>query len=72
MSVHIAHQVFIHIQDGIFPLYTASKKGDDRIVDVLLKSGAKVNLQTKVKALWVLLLDLCVGGSECVFKHTSC
>ena len=35
-------------QDGFFPLYVASQKGYIGIVDVLIKAGAKVDLQTKV------------------------
>ena len=35
-------------QDGFFPLYVASKKGYIGIVDVLIKAGARVDLQTKV------------------------
>jgi len=35
-------------QDGFFPLHSASQKGYIGIVDVLIKAGAKVDLQTKV------------------------
>ena len=35
-------------QDGFFALYVASEKGYIGIVDVLIKAGAKVDLQTKV------------------------
>ena len=35
-------------QDGFFALYVASQEGYIGIVDVLIKAGAKVDLQTKV------------------------
>jgi len=35
-------------QDGYFPLYFASQEGYIEIVDVLIKVGARVDLQTKV------------------------
>ena len=35
-------------QDGFFPLHNASQEGYIGIVDVLIKAGAKVDLQTKV------------------------
>ena len=39
----------MHTQDGIFPLYVASDKGHDEIVEMLLQAGARVDLQTKVE-----------------------
>ena len=35
-------------QNGFFPLFVASHKGYDRIVDLLLQAGATVDLQDKV------------------------
>jgi len=35
-------------KDGHFPLYNASQEGYIGIVDMLIKAGAKVDLQTKV------------------------
>jgi len=35
-------------QDGSFPLHAASQEGYIGIMDVLIKVGAKVDLQTKV------------------------
>ena len=35
-------------QDGFFPLYSASQEGYIEIVDVLIKAGAKMDLQNKV------------------------
>lgn len=45
------------MQDGISPLYAASKEGHAEVVDTLLKSGADPNLVTMV---WILVcLHLC-------------
>ena len=38
-----------HTQGGSSPLHTASQKGYDGIVEVLLQAGAAVDLQTKVE-----------------------
>ena len=38
-----------HMQDGFFPLFSASQEGHDRIVEVLLQAGAAVDLQNKVE-----------------------
>ena len=43
-------------QDGYFPLYDASQKGYDGIVEMLLQAGATVNLQTKVEDCGLTLL----------------
>ena len=36
------------MQDGFFPLFSASQEGHDRIVEKLLQAGATVDLQNKV------------------------
>ena len=41
-------------QDGEGPLYVASLKGHDRIVEMLLQAGATVDLQTKVENCYYL------------------
>ena len=47
-------------QDGFSPLFAASQKGHDRIVEILLQAGATVDLQNKVKNwLFVHLSFLC-------------
>ena len=47
------HHTYIHItmstQLGFFPLYVASQKDHDRIVETLLQAGATVDLQNKVE-----------------------
>ena len=47
----------LHVQDGQTALYIASWKGYDQIVELLLKSKADVNHQTKVR---LLMLVVCV------------
>ena len=37
------------MQDGFCPLYVASQEGHDRVVEMLLQSGATVDLQSKVE-----------------------
>ena len=37
-----------HMQEGFFPLISASQEGHDRIVEKLLQAGATVDLQNKV------------------------
>ena len=37
------------VQNGISPLYAASKEGHTDVVDILLKSGANPNLPTLVQ-----------------------
>ena len=36
------------MQDGSFPLISASQEGHDRVVEKLLQAGATVDLQNKV------------------------
>ena len=42
------HILTHHLQEGLSPLYQASKHGHTKIVDSLLKSGAYPNLATMV------------------------
>ena len=46
----------LHVQDGQTALYIACKKGNDQIVELLLKKEADINHQTKVR----LLMLVCV------------
>ena len=39
----------IHTQDGFLPLVHGSQEGHDGIVEVLLRAGARVDLQDKVE-----------------------
>lgn len=38
----------LYTQDGLFPLYYASRGGYDGIVEILLRAGSTVDLQNKV------------------------
>ena len=40
---------YIHLQDGESALFIASRKGDIKVVKLLLEFGAQVNLQTSVR-----------------------
>ena len=44
-----AHAKTYKSQNGLFSLYYASMKGYYEIVEMLLKAGATVDLQTKVE-----------------------
>ena len=46
---HAHAHTHTHTQDGFFPLYSASSKGYDGIVEMLLQTGATVDLQQKVE-----------------------
>ena len=52
----------VHVQDGQTALFVSSYKGHDQIVELLLRSEANVNYQTKVKLL--ILVCMC---SFCLF-----
>ena len=54
---HTHAHTHTHTQNGSFPLYDASRKGHDKIVEMLLQAGATVDLQTKVR--------------ECYYDSTS-
>ena len=47
--VHTHTHTHTHTQDGYSPLYAASSKGYDKIVEMLLQAGATVDLQFKVE-----------------------
>ena len=44
------------VQDGLTAVYVASYKGHDQILELLLRRKADVNLQTKVRFLYVTYL----------------
>ena len=46
------------MQDGHCPLYSASDKGHDKTVEILLQAGATVDLESKVED-YSLSLVLC-------------
>ena len=60
--------LLLYVQDGQTALYIASKVGHDQIVELLLRSNANVNHQTKVRFLMFSVCILhpivyhCVGG----------
>ena len=38
-----------HMQEGSFPLFSASQEGHDSVVEKLLQAGATVDLKNKVE-----------------------
>ena len=58
LYIHITHTHHHHhgTQDGFSPLFVASQKGHDRIVEMLLQAGATVDLQNKVKDCYYLFI----------------
>ena len=46
------------MQDGCFPLYIASQKGHDRVMEMLLQAGATVDLQDKVESYYYYFVHL--------------
>ena len=48
-NIHICTRTTMCMQNGDSPLYIASQKGHYRIVETLLQTGARVDLQDKVK-----------------------
>ena len=44
-------------QNGVCPLYIASQKGHDRIVEMLLQAGATVDMQSKVENCYYLFMS---------------
>ena len=38
-----------HMQEGFFPLFSASQEGHDSVVEKLLQAGATVDMQNKVE-----------------------
>ena len=64
--VYISSHIHVHIllthmytQDSSFPLYDASQKGYDGIVEMLLQAGATVDLQDKVEDCYDSTLFIC-------------
>ena len=51
--------LYVHtttLQDGMFPLISASQEGHDRVVEKLLHAGATVDLQNKVVIIHYLFI----------------
>ena len=81
MHLHLCTQHYTHntmcTQDGYFPLYVASQKGHDRIVEILLHAGATVDLQNKVKDRYYLFIcHLCcamriIHCTLCTTQHSG-
>ena len=44
------------MQDGFFPLFSASQEGHDRVVEKLLQAGATVNLRNKVVNMSIFII----------------
>ena len=58
-SLHTHAHTHTRTKDGSFPLFDASQKGYDGIVEMLLQAGATVDLRTKVKDCYHSILFIC-------------
>ena len=56
-TTHIYAHTTICTQDEFFPLHVASQEGHDRVVEMLLKAGATVDLQNKVGNYYYLFIS---------------
>ena len=75
MALYIHAHNTIHttmcMQDGDCPLHFASQEGHDKTVEILLKAGATVDLQDKVKSYYLLVWDSGVHSNLSIVDGTS-
>ena len=53
--------IFLHVKDGLTPLYIAAEKGHAQTVQILLEKGKpNVDLPTEVIVLFIIILNLLI------------